>query len=103
MLRDKQKTLSHSLLTFLLFTLSFSPMLLHADLSTLAKNDPLPPFTTLNLDDALLLTKRYLYYIDDESADRKHNRVSLSISPFAQSADRGKTIRGSDLCPPSPV
>ncbi len=103
MLRDKQKKLSCSLLTLLIIILTIVTIPIHADLSTLAKNDPLPMFTTLNLDDALLLTKDYLYYIDDESADKKHNRVSLSISPFAQSADRGKTIRGSDACPPAPV
>jgi hypothetical protein len=77
--------------------------LIHADLTTLAKNDPLPMFSTLNLDDALLLTKDYLYYIDDESADRKHDRFGIFLSPFAQSADRGKTIRGTDACPPPPI
>jgi len=103
MLRDKQKKISQSLLTFFIITLSVAHAPLNAELSTLAKNDALPMFTTLNLDDALLLTKDYLYYIDDESADKKHNRFSFSISPFAQSADRGKTIRGTDACPPAPV
>lgn len=94
MLRDKQKPLSQSLLSLFIITLSMINAPLHAELSSLAKNDALPMFTTLNLDDALLLTKDYLYYIDDESADKKHNRFGLSLSPFAQNADRGKTIKG---------
>jgi hypothetical protein len=103
MLRDKQKTLSQSLLSLFVITLAMVNTSTHAELTSLAKNDALPMFSTLNLDDALLLTKDYLYYIDDESADKKHNRVGIYISPFAQSADRGKTIKGSVGCPPPVV
>lgn len=105
MLRDKQKKLYRSLgsLLVLLLATLHSPAL--ADLTTLAKNDPIPMFTTLNLDDALLLTRKQLLYKFDalngwdyEWADKKKDHVNISVSPFNQSADRGKTIKGS-LCP----
>jgi len=100
MLRDKQKKISHVLLSlFVVLTAMHMPM--HADLTTLAKNDPIPMFTTLNIDDALLLTREQLLYKFDalsgwdyEWADKKRDHVNISISPFAQNADRGKTIKG---------
>jgi len=105
MLRDKQRKISHFLLSLPLLMLAAMHMPLNADLTTLAKNDPIPMFTTLNLDDALLLTKEQLYYRFDGSggrdyewADKKRNHINISISPFAQNADRGKTIKGSQ-CP----
>jgi hypothetical protein len=67
---------------------------IHAELTSLAKNDAIPMFSTLNLDDALLLTREQLFYKDVDWAEKKHNRVRFSVSPFAQNADRGKTIRG---------
>lgn len=101
MLRDKQKRLSLSLLSLGIITLILMHIPISADLSSLSRNDALPMFTTLSFDERYLLTKDYLYYIEDDSADQKHNRFGFSISPFAQNADRGKTIRGShNLCPP---
>lgn len=80
-----------------------------ADLTTLAKNDPIPVFTTLNIDDALLLTRKQLLYKFDalngwdyEWADKKRDNINISISPFAQNADRGKTIKGSVPCLATP-
>src|SRR5438128_11291315 len=99
MLRDKQKKLSHFLLSLPLLLFAAMHMPLHADLTCLAKNDPIPMFTTLNIDDALLLTREQLLYKFDGSggrdyewADKKRNHVNISISPFAQNADRAKTI-----------
>jgi len=69
-----------------------------ADLSSLAKNDPYPVFSTLGRDDAYLLTKQQLYYKDEELYPEKHNRVGLSITPFGQNASRGKSIKGQP-CP----
>lgn len=104
MLRDTQKNKYHFLLLLLAFLIAIVHTA-HADLTTLAKNDPFPMFTTLNLDDALLLTREQLLYKFDalngwdyEWADKKRDNVIISVSPFAQNADRGKTIRGSE-CP----
>lgn len=105
MLHDKQKKFSNFLVSSFILLL-ITNLSIHADLTTLAKNDPIPMFTTLNIDDALLMTKDQLnwrrnriWYEDLNWADRKHNRVSISISPFAQNADRGKPIEGR-TCPP---
>lgn len=94
MLRDKQKRLPHSLFSLFILVLAIAHVPIYAELTSLAKNDALPPFSTLNLDDALLLTREQLFYKDVDWAERKHNRFRFSISPFAQNADRGKTIRG---------
>jgi len=111
MLHDKQKKFSNFLIpSHIICLLGIACTLyypsLKADLTTLAKNDPLPVFTTLNIDDALLLTKDQLnwrrnriLYEDLNWADRKHNHINISISPFAQNADRGKPIEGR-ACPP---
>lgn len=103
--RDKQKNVSHFLLYLLTFLLSTVHTPVHADLTTNAKNDPIPMFSTLNIDDRLLLTREQLLYKFDalngwayEWADKKRNCVNISISPFAQNADRGKTIKGSVPC-----
>ncbi len=105
MLRDKQRKISIFLLHLLLSMLTIVHLPLHADLSTIAKNDPFPMFTTLSIDDALLLTRKQLFYKFDELdgreyewADKKRDHVLISVSPFAQNADRGKTIKGS-ICP----
>jgi hypothetical protein len=101
MLRDKQKKLSHFFLSSFICILAAMHISVRADLTTLAKNDPIPMFTTLNLDDALLLTREQLLYKFDalngwdyEWADKKRDHVNISISPSAQNADRGKTIKG---------
>jgi hypothetical protein len=105
MLRDKQRKISRFLPLSLVLLLAIIPAIVKADLTTLAKNDPIPVFTTLNLDDALLLTRKQLLYKFDaldgwdyEWADQKCDHINISISPFAQNADRGKTIKGS-RCP----
>jgi hypothetical protein len=71
-----------------------------ADLTSLAKNDAIPVFSTLNWDDLHLLTKRQLEYKEYDWAEKKGDRFILSISPFAQNADRGKTIKGSHTVVP---
>jgi hypothetical protein len=100
MLRDKQKKLFRLLLT--LFICTLTTIHLHADLTSLAKNDAIPPFSTLNWDDSHLLTRTQLLYRDYDWAEKKHDRFVLSISPFAQNADRGKTIRGKSCTLPNP-
>lgn len=102
MLRDKQKKISQSLLSFLILTATIAHIPLHAELTSLAKNDAIPMFSTLNLDDALLLTKEQLLYKDYDWAEKKRDRFRISISPFAQNADRGKTIKGSHCTLPNP-
>ena len=93
MLRDKQKKIPH-LLILCILTLAVAHIPIHADLTTLNKADAIPPYSTLNLDDAFLLTRQQLFYKDIDWAERKHDRVRFSLTPFAQNADRGKTIRG---------
>jgi hypothetical protein len=105
MLRDKQKNISKSVLSLALLIIALVHTPTHADLTTNSKNDPIPMFSTLNIDDRLLLTREQLLYKFDalngwayEWADKKCNHVNISISPFAQNADRGKTIKGSVPC-----
>jgi len=73
----------------------------HANLSSLAKNDAFPMFSSLD-PQTFLLTHEKLKYRDVEWADAKGKYASLSISPFAQNADKGKPIEGQspieDLC-----
>jgi hypothetical protein len=59
----------------------------------LTKNDPYPVFTALDPHE-FLLTKQKLLFKEPDYAKLKHDRVSLSISPFAQNADRGRNFRG---------
>lgn len=66
-----------------------------ADYSSLAKNDALPVFSTLD-PHTYLQTKEKLRYKDVEWIEKKHDHAGLSISAFAQNADRGKTIKGED-------
>jgi len=103
MLRDRQKKLSLYLISLFAFTLIITNIRIYAELTSLAKNDPLPMFSTLNLDDAFLLTREQLFYRDVDWAAKKHNRVRFSVSPFAQNADRGKTIRGQTCTLPNPL
>ena len=103
MLRDKQKKLPHFLLSLFTITLSMVHIPLHAHLTSFNKIDPIPMFTTLNLDDQLLLTKEQLFYKDYDWAEKKHNHFVFSLSPFAQNADRGKTIKGERCSLPFPL
>lgn len=110
MLRDIQKNISFFIPLFLLvFTIAMMYVPLQADLTTRSKNDPIPLFSTLNKDDELLLTREQLLYKFDalngwdyEWAEKKRDHVLISISPFAQNADRGKTIKGSVPCAITP-
>src|SRR6266404_4669081 len=102
MLRDKQKKLFRSALTLFICILTTTNLSIRADLTSLAKNDAIPVFSTLNWDDSHLLTKEQLIYRDYDWAEKKHDRFVLSISPFAQNADRGKTIRGQSCTLPNP-
>lgn len=109
MLRDKQKNISKNLLSLVILIIATIHTTAHADLTTNSKNDPFPVFSTLNLDDRLLLTRNQLLYKFDalngwayEWADRKCDRVNISLSPFAQNADRGKTIKGTVPCQGTP-
>ena len=96
---------------YLLIIMLTTSAFLRADLTTLAKNDANPPFSTLNLDDAWLLTKKQLISKDDPDANKKKDRFLFSISPFGQNANYGKSIKGqpcpvscADItnCPPCP-
>ena len=95
MARRKYNSLQSFLYIFIV-TFALVPTLIKTDLTSLAKNDVFPVFTTLNIDDAFLLTKIQLEYKDEEWAKKKKSCVSLSISPFGQDADRGKTIKCED-------
>src|SRR5437762_7309491 len=84
-----------------IITLFLISLPMRAELSSLAKNDPYPVFSTLNIDELFLLTTEQLKLKDADWAKRKKSRVNFSISPFTQNADRGKTIR--DQPCPTPV
>ena len=78
MLRDKQKNISKFLLSIVIVTIAIVHTPAHADLTTNSKNDPFPVFSTLNIDDRLLLTREQLLYKFDalngwayEWADKK--------------------------------
>ena len=62
-------------------------------LSSLAKNDAYPVFTSLDPHE-FMLTYRKLCYKNIFWAGEKGDRFSLSVSGFGQNADRGKTIKG---------
>ena len=64
-------------------------------MSSLAKNDAFPVFTSLDPHE-FLLTKEKLKYKDIAWAEEKGNIASISVSAFGQNADRGKTIKGED-------
>lgn len=95
---------SFNIYAFIAFSgLIFIGAHVQADLTTLAKNDANPPFSTLNLDDAWLITKQQLRYRGSADADKKKNRAVFSISPFAQNADKGKSIKGQPCRTPFPT
>lgn len=102
MLHEKQKNILSSLLTLFICVLSIIHRPIHADLTSLAKNDAIPVFSTLNWDDLHLLTKKQLEYKEYDWAEKKGSHFVLSISPFAQNADRGKTIKGQRCVLPAP-
>ncbi len=60
-------------------------------LSSLAKNDPYPVYSTLDPQDYLFLGEK-LSIKDPKYASLIWDHVSLSISPFGQNADCGKNI-----------
>ncbi len=62
-------------------------------LSSLAKNDPYPVFSTLDPQN-FLYTHEKLQIIDPELAKRKRDNVGISLSPFGQNADRGRDVDG---------
>jgi hypothetical protein len=92
--RDKQTNVSQFLFLLCIISMTVIYIPIQAELTSLARNDAYPVFTTLNLDDALLLTAEQLRYKEIDWAEKKKSRVQISISPFGQNADRGKTERG---------
>lgn len=62
-------------------------------LSSLAKNDPYPVFSTLD-PHTFLYTHEKLKVIDPDFAARKRDTVGIALSPFGQNADRGRDING---------
>ena len=69
---------------------------IQANLSSLAKNDAYPMFSSLD-PAAFLLGYEKLKYRNTEWAKEKGRYASLAISPFAQNADKGKPIEGTTL------
>ncbi len=67
-------------------------------LSSLAKNDAFPVFSTLD-PHFFLYDHERLSYKDPDFADEKGSRIGISISPYAQNADRGKNFRGERFLP----
>lgn len=62
-------------------------------LSSLAKNDPYPVFSSLDPHSFLYMHEK-LKVKDPDFAERKRDNVGLSISPFGQNADRGRDVNG---------
>ncbi len=67
-----------------------SPLL---GLSSLAKNDPYPVFSTLDPHTFLYIHEKTKVADPDFSA-RKRDTVGIALSPFGQNADRGRDING---------
>ncbi len=61
-------------------------------LSSLAKNDPYPVFTSLD-PHTFLYTHEKLKITDPDFAARKRDNVGISISPFGQNAERGRNLQ----------
>lgn len=72
------------------FFLSYSSM---NALSSLARNDPYPVFSSLD-PHTFLYTHEKMKIIDPEFAKRKRDNVGVSLSPFGQNADRGRNVEG---------
>lgn len=79
------------LLSIAIFLLAYQ--ITEANFATLAKNDPFPLYESIDPHTYLNL-KWKLHYKEPEWANKKHSRFNLSISPFAQNADHGKTLSG---------
>ncbi len=60
-------------------------------LSSLARNDPYPVFSSLDPQDFLLIHQK-LKIREPEFAEKKQGNASISISPFGQNAERGRNV-----------
>lgn len=60
-------------------------------LSSLARNDPYPVYTSLDPQD-FLLTAEKLRIREPDFASRKRSNASISISPFGENAERGRNL-----------
>ncbi|HBR70811.1 TPA: hypothetical protein DIC20_00655 [Candidatus Dependentiae bacterium] len=76
----------------LLCALSFS-QLSYGIITTLAKNDPVPPYTVDN-PFALLGTRRYEYLKGRDQSDPNDKHMSIEIMPFYQRSNRGANSCG---------
>ncbi len=76
----------------LLCALSFS-QITHGIITTLAKNDPVPPYTVDN-PFALLGTRRYEYLKGRDTDDSHDKHMSIEIMPFYQRSNRGADACG---------
>jgi len=72
---------------------SISVFNLQSTISSLAKNDPYPFFSALD-PHWFVLNKEKMEYKDAEFAELLRDHVTIAISPFSQSADRGRNIAG---------
>lgn len=80
---------------FLVVMIAFSISIakLQGTISSLAKNDPYPFFSALD-PHWFILNKEKMEYKDADFAEMLNDHVTLSVSPFSQSADRGRNIAG---------
>ena len=80
------RPLSIRLLLFGFFLLLQLPI---QALSSLAKNDPYPVFSSLD-PHTFLYTHEKLKIKNPDFAQRKRDNVGISLSPFGQNAERGR-------------
>lgn len=73
---------------------------LHADISSLARNDAYPVFSAQD-PQTYLLTCEKLELKNTESACDRGCHVFFSVSPFAQNANNGKTLDGAPFIDPN--
>lgn len=66
---------------------------LHSTISSLAKNDPYPFFSALD-PHWFILNKEKMEYKDANFAELLNDRITIAISPFSQTAHRGRNIAG---------
>ncbi len=62
-------------------------------LSSLAKNDPYPVFSSLD-PHTFLYTHEKLKITNPDFAERKRDNVGIALSPFGQNAERGRDLDG---------
>jgi hypothetical protein len=68
------------------------------DLTSLAKNDPYPVFTAVDLQvDRLLLSRSITQFRDEYRFRCRNDKFFISASPFGQSATHGKNIKGENI------